>query len=305
MGPAIDRSGAQGVDRERLDSFFDALAAQLNWRDRPAREPELLALGDDTSAASEALAIVEAKIDDFFARCRIASFDARAATPLDGSEADFAKISDRLLAADSDEIADLPLARITPDGSSPLDHRLNPAWAARIELARELVFRRLIDAGDQLTESDWLLAKRKLAPFRDWQTSASGAAVSSLDSERIREILVSDAKAKIEALIEGDLAESADVAAIADLDRLVRYYCHLNELLRNFLNFSVFYSAVTVGAFDPRNARSAVRSTSVRSLEAGMPGPPPVIDARSAAGASRVVMPTSEEYWPPPLRSAA
>lgn len=165
MGPAIDCSGAQGVDRQRLDEFFDSLAAQLASRDRAHNEPELLPLGDATAAASDAIAIVEAKIDDFFVRCRLASFDPRAAAPLDGTEADFAKIADRMLVAELEEISALPLARVSSDGRLPLDHRLNPAWAARMELARELAFRPLLATTDELDEPAWTTLKRKLAPY--------------------------------------------------------------------------------------------------------------------------------------------
>jgi len=79
MGGAPDRSGASGLDLARLEAFYDQARAYADWAARPAREPALVPLGPEgTTAAAEAVAAVRAKIEDYFARCRLAALIKRA-----------------------------------------------------------------------------------------------------------------------------------------------------------------------------------------------------------------------------------
>src|SRR4051812_27165871 len=102
-GALPDRGGKPGIDQPRADAFFAEARALIAWHDGAgaAARP----LGDATPAAADAVRAVRAKLDDYFARCRLAGFDPRAAAALGVSDAEFAALSGRELSAQATEIA--------------------------------------------------------------------------------------------------------------------------------------------------------------------------------------------------------
>jgi len=94
-----DRSGKPGIDKPRADAFFAEATAYVEWHAKAAGP--VLPLGDATAAAADAVAAVRDKIEDYFTRCRMAAYDARAAVALGGSDADLAALSPRQLSAAS------------------------------------------------------------------------------------------------------------------------------------------------------------------------------------------------------------
>ena len=92
MGTVADWSGKPGIDQARVDAFFDQVRAYAEWH-ATGQSSSVRVLGEATAAAAEALGAVRAKIDDYFSRCRLASFDARAAAALSASEAKLEALS--------------------------------------------------------------------------------------------------------------------------------------------------------------------------------------------------------------------
>ena len=82
VGSVEDRSGKPGITREKVTEFFAAVSAQVQWLDAARADAATLPFGADTAAAYAAFTGVRAKVDDYFARCRLAAFDARAAAAL-------------------------------------------------------------------------------------------------------------------------------------------------------------------------------------------------------------------------------
>src|SRR5688572_8901825 len=80
-GGVPDRAGGEGVNQAKVDAFFEEVESYLKWIDATASKhvPEL---GDATAAACVVLRTVRPKIDDYFARCRLAAFDGRATAAL-------------------------------------------------------------------------------------------------------------------------------------------------------------------------------------------------------------------------------
>ena len=89
-GAVKDRSGKDGVDKAKTDAFYASLAAYAAWKDKASADASILPLGDDTAAAAAALDAVREKVEDFFPRCRVAAFDARALASLNRTEAEYA-----------------------------------------------------------------------------------------------------------------------------------------------------------------------------------------------------------------------
>ncbi|MFM7705907.1 MAG: hypothetical protein ACKO6D_13590, partial [Rubrivivax sp.] len=115
LGPRADRSGAPGIDRAMLDTFMADARAVCAWDER-SRQGEaagaVLALGEGTAEAVAAFDAVQAKVEDWFTRCRLAAYDARAAEALNPADAVYAGLAGEPLSADHDGVAALPLARV-------------------------------------------------------------------------------------------------------------------------------------------------------------------------------------------------
>ena len=250
-GGTPDRSGQAGIDTAGLDRFFADLSAFDAWAslEETARE-DVRPLGDDTPAAAAALQAVAAKVDDFFGRCRLAAFDARAATSLAGHESRLAEVAAAQLSIDAGELADFPLAAVTPDGALPLDRGVNPAWASRLVALRDRVVTPLMgEAKQSLRDDEWLEIQRRLAGYQKWIAAQPDTTVASLGITRVRELLGSGVKEKIVALIARDLEVAAEYAAIVNVEKLLRFQRDLHRLLQNFVSFADFYDPARLSTF--------------------------------------------------------
>lgn len=242
VGSTADRSGLVGLTQEKLDLFFvEAEAFSAWWKASESDAAHVTPLGEATQAAAEAFLAVKAKVGDYFARCRLVAFDARAAGPLNREEADYAALASQVLRAGTDEVSAFPLARSAAGKALPLDVGVNPAWAAAITRLRNEVVKPLLGDRTALTEDEWNAISAKLAPFETWSADKAGSLVEKLGLLRVREILASDAKARIVELIARDKALEAAASSILSVDKLVRYHQHLHKLLINFVSFQAFY----------------------------------------------------------------
>ncbi len=78
LGAETDRSGQPGISQVKADAFFAAAEAHCNWWKQAVGDQNILPLGEATAAAAAAVKAVRTKVDDYFARCRLAAFDPRA-----------------------------------------------------------------------------------------------------------------------------------------------------------------------------------------------------------------------------------
>lgn len=242
VGGEADRSGEAGVSAGKLAQFFEAAQARLAWLQAAQAGGEILPLGDATAAVHVALDTVRAKIDDFFVRCRLAAYDARAAAPLNRAEADFAALAVRCLSSGDEELAGFPLAAVMADGVLPLDKGVNPAWRAALAQFRAAVVVPLLGERAALTEEEWQMLQARLAPYAAWLAAQQGAALERFDAAQLQVLLDGDARARIAALIAQDLSIKPEVEAMEQVERLVRYVRDLCVLLRNYISFADFYS---------------------------------------------------------------
>jgi hypothetical protein len=243
QGGAPDRSGEPGITADSLAAFFDQTTAVLAWRARAIDEAKaILPLGEATAAAAEALIAVEAKIDDYFARCRLAAFDARATDALNPPATLYEAIGSRSIGAEDTEVAALPLAAIEAGGALPLGQGVNPAWAARIAGFRAAVVEPLLGKRERLTAEDWATLTAKLTAYRQWLGERPESPVSALEADYLAELMAGATRDRLAALIERDAAAETSAANIDAVERLVRYRRDLVTLLRNFVTLSDFYS---------------------------------------------------------------
>ena len=241
MGIETDRSGKPGISQAKADAFFTEAQEHSGWWKQAEGDKNILPLGEATAAASAAVKAVKTKVDDFFARCRLAAFDNRATSALNRPEDEYLALAAKDLTVNSPEIAGFPLAQIAAGKALPLTEGVNPAWAAALATLQSSAIKPLLGDRSSLTEADWNTLNARLAPFETWSASKVGAAVEKLGVKRVREILASDAKVKIDALIAKDKALEPEANAITSVDKLIRYNRDLYRLCVNFVNFRDFY----------------------------------------------------------------
>jgi hypothetical protein len=242
LGSVADAGGQPGVDQSKVEQFFSEAAAYSEWWKRTEDNTSVLPLGPATPAAAAAVRVVRTKLDDYFARCRTAAFDARALPALNREEKEFLPIGAKDLTANASEMTAFPLARVEPGAALPLRTGLNPAWADAIAKLQADAIRPLLGDKGQLTESDWLVLLAKLAPFETWSASKQGGSVEKLGLERVRQLLSGKGKENLLFLIAQDAGERPNAEAVSDLVRLLYYQRDLAQLCRNFVSFSDFYS---------------------------------------------------------------
>ena len=261
VGGTADRMGAQGVTAAHVDKFFAELAAFVAWSEKGAT-PDVLSLGGATAGAHAAVAAVRAKVDDYFARCRLAAFDARALGALNRSESDYLAVAAQDMKITADEVAGFPLASISPGKPLPLTEGVNPAWAAKLAALRDAAIVPTLGAGKlTLTEAEWTALCAKLGAYACWLAGKAGASVESLGVARAQAILASDGKAKLAALIAEDEKLAPEFKALGDVERLARYHRDLRSLLHNFVNFADLYSRDRSAVFQAGTLYLDSRST--------------------------------------------
>ncbi|HWQ93597.1 MAG TPA: hypothetical protein VN673_18185, partial [Clostridia bacterium] len=93
LGAATDRSGKPGIDQAKLDKFFAEAAAYSDWWKKAEADPAILPLNGSTEKAAATFRVVKAKVDDYFARCRLAAFDSRAIQALNREEKEYLAVA--------------------------------------------------------------------------------------------------------------------------------------------------------------------------------------------------------------------
>jgi hypothetical protein len=192
---------------------------------------------------------VRAKVDDFFARCRIAAFDARAADAVNRDGAEYASIASGLLAADVHELDAFPLAQVSASASLPLGAGVNPAWSAKVAAFARLSVTPLLGAHETLTEAEWQELCGRFAARDAWVGAKAGDTVSGLGPDRVRELLADGALDGLRAAIAADAALADQAAAVDDVEKLTRLHRDLVELANNFVCFRDFYDRSRKASF--------------------------------------------------------
>jgi hypothetical protein len=239
-GSVLDRSGNPGIDQPRAHAFVAECTAMVEWHAHA--DVAVMPLGLATPAAADAVRAVRSKIDDYFTRCRLAAFDARAGAALNANEAELAALSSHELSADSADVASLPIARIAANATLPLTAGVNPAWETRLATLGAAAVLPLLGARDALTEAAWRELVAKLAAYEIWLGTRPPNQLDALALDRIRAIVATAPAPALDQLFEQDLAVKPEIDAVADVEKLCRYQRDLAKLLRNYVNFSEFYA---------------------------------------------------------------
>ncbi len=241
LGGEADRSGQPGVSQAKVDQFFADCQAFADWNKKAESDAAILALGPATAGGFATFSAIKAKVDDFFARCRLAAFDTRAVAALNRQESEYLTLTAKDLSISAAEVSGFPLARVEAGKALPLKDGLNPAWSDAVAKLNAEVIKPMLGDKASLTEAEWAGVSAKLGAYGGWVGSKAGTSVEKLGLARVREILGGKSKDAITQLIAKDKAQEAEANGIVNVDKLVRLTRDLRGLLTNFVSFEDFY----------------------------------------------------------------
>ncbi len=242
LGTETDRGGKPGIGQAKADQFFSDATAYSDWWKQAEGDKNILPFGEATAAADDAIKAVKAKVDDYFARCRLVAFDARAAAAMNRQEAEYQALAAKELTATNPEIAGFPLAQVAAGKPLPLTEGVNPAWAAALATLQKAAVAPLFGTKNSITDAEWTELNAKLAAFETWSAGKVGGSVEKLGLKRVREILADKSKDEINQLIAKDKALEPEAMAIEAVEKLIRFNRDLYTLCVNFVSFKNFYS---------------------------------------------------------------
>ncbi len=243
VGTVKDCSGKQGIDQSKVDAFFAQCAAfDAWWQAAESDAAIILPLGGKTADAASAVKSAQTKVDDYFGRCRLAAFDARAAALVNRKEEDYAPIVAKDVSINVSEVAGFPLAQAAPGKPLALQGAVNPAHAATLAVLRAAAIEPLLGNTLEMTEVGWAAVQARLAPFAAWQAAQAGAAVARLGLPRVRQLLAGSARGDVEALLARDRSFERQAEAIGAMEKLIRFVRDLHGLCINFVNFKNLYA---------------------------------------------------------------
>jgi len=239
-GTVKDSSGREGVDRARAEAFFADAEALRRWH---AGEGSAACDGGAMLQAAEAVGAVREKVDDFFARCRLAAYDLQALPALNASAQTYEALAQQSLTLHDARIASLPLAPAAPGRTLPLRAHVNPAWSealARLQHKAVLpVLGQAAEPPDQLDEQQWNALKERVECCRAWLAAKPVSPLSGVDAQTIDALL--GTRDAVMALIAQDEEVGPHNARLHDLEKLLRLKRDLLRLLENFVSFKAFY----------------------------------------------------------------
>ena len=242
-GAVPDRSGQPGVDADKLKAFFEDVLALVKWQEEGLADAALRPLGDATEDGAALLRRLRPKLDDYFTRCRLAAFDARAAAAAQGTDAELAALHGKDLAVGSPELARYPLARVA--GGQPLAFSggVNPAYLDDLKALGEKVARPLLGNDcSALTEAGFAKLVEAFAAHEAWRSRKPASKVDALPLSRLKEIATGTSRDQLTELAARDFAQKGEYERIEAVDKLVRLARDFTLVLRNFVNFSDFYA---------------------------------------------------------------
>ena len=239
-----DRSGDPGVNTDSLAEFRKQAQAMLAWLEAADAASAKGLDGAATAKAAAALHAVEAKVEDYFTRCRLADFDAKAADPLNRSAADYQAIAGDVLSGATAALAEFPLAAIAPGKPLPLLRHVNPAWAAKLAALATDAARPVFgdDSLSELTEEQWAALKAALAPYDAHVAAKPAGAIADFGADALRGLLADAPAAKVAEAIAKDLEFAPQAAVVDSVEKLLRLRRDLPVLLTNFVSFIKFYA---------------------------------------------------------------
>lgn len=234
IGSVTDRSGAQGINADLIESFYKNLNDYVSWTDAKVEAP----YGDKTDAIIAAYNALDSKVKDFFMRSKLAAFSPSSTSSLDIQTSRIDAISAENLSTKNDEIAAYPLTHITGKSEIELNAAINPAWDKNFNVIKSV----LDPSVTVITEDIWASIGERFSAYNAWKNGKAGAAVESLGIDAIKNFIAQDKKSALLELVARDAALKEESDNIEMVDKFLHIYRDFYKLLKNFVTFNDFYN---------------------------------------------------------------
>ena len=244
-----DRGGRLGISEEIINKFVEHCTAYSNWQAQINLNDKILFLNENTESAYQSFIAVKNKIDDYFIRCRFASFDNEVTQALNLNIAKVELISEKDLSESLSSLAEYPIVKIVADKNLPLEKGINPAWELAMKNFKKNVIDIMYPGTTELSEELWGTINASFSEYKDWANQKLGQEVEALGILRVNEILNNGSISKLNELILLDKEMEEEVNKVYQVDQMVRYYRDLFRLINNFVTFYDFYSPGDVAIF--------------------------------------------------------
>ncbi|MBI2193765.1 MAG: hypothetical protein HYU36_17455 [Planctomycetes bacterium] len=246
-GSKPDASGEPGVSDAELVRFRQEAEAYLAW-DARGRVPsgsdrsEVMVWGSDTPSASATVEAVREKLDEFFTLCCLVAIDERSAAQMRLRDEELARMNFSDRAAIEARSRAAPLAAPSREETLDLRGPINPYYREPLQKLQAQILERALGRDDgRLTRGEWQAVLDLFAPYRAWVAGKPAVSVEKLGIETLRRLLASDGEKQVRQLIEKDMAVAAEMAEIANVERLILYQQGLMRFANNFVSFPLLY----------------------------------------------------------------
>lgn len=238
-------AGADGISADQVKTFVAEAEKAVAWHaESESNRDAIFPIGDQTESAFAAIEAVRVKVDDFFARSRLAAYDPASVEKLNPSRDVLADLAQGDITSEATKA--FPIARITSDTDAlPLLKGVNPAWATALKtlLDKAIVPALGVPAAtENLTQTQWQALLVKFEAYAAWIAKKPGGKITEISRERLREILEKNPPELLAPLFERDKDEAPQRESLVNIERLCLYSGNLLSLLRNYVSFADFYT---------------------------------------------------------------
>ena len=244
QGSQIDRCGLDGINAELIEAFYADCQAFDEWK---TKAEKCLPWGEKSETIYQNYSKIQAKVEDYFLRCRLAEFDPQTTDILNLLNARIESISTKDLSECLDEIATYPIAKIEVQRPLPLHKGINPAWEAILHTFKTIV-PELLDK-NTINETEWKQISAKIKTYQTYISEKAGDKVEFLGLAKIKEYLAENKKDSLLELVASDQSKTTESANIILVDQLLRYHRDLFRLLRNYVSFHDLYAPKELAIF--------------------------------------------------------
>lgn len=205
------------ISQSNIEAYVASVNAQTP--DSCEAEPITKPYGDNTDAVIAAYNDLNAKVLDYFLRCKLLAYNSECSSVIDSSVASIGNISTGDLSAKMGEIAAMPLAKPLTSITLPTVDSVNPAWKETYKTVANLAL--AVDFADMQSwgETQWQQVGAKLSAYTGAVTAQTSSEQCAFSAQR-----------------ESKLANATE------LDNFICLYKDLYVLIKNYVVFSDFYS---------------------------------------------------------------
>ncbi len=240
IGSCRDLTGAEGINRELLDSFRSGAEQYLSWYEAPENRPELLRpCGERTADFAAAVENLQERIDRYFLHCAALDFlpGLSCRPPLVEGDGDVPK------SAPMQELLEkLPIATPRPDRVLDFSAPLNPLYEKELHaLAAHPAMAEFL-TGSVLSEAMWRRLTSLLAPCLEWKNAEPDKAYEKIEPAILKQWLTDGSLEELRRRIDEDLTIARELTAYHSLIKLTLFQQYLLEFLNNYVSLGALFN---------------------------------------------------------------